>query len=101
MKIETSTKFVCEIDDDIMDDWELLDAYADVFSGKPFANAKIPHFLFSDKDLSALKAHCRKENGRVSAKAMDSEVGEIVKQVGEKLKNLSDSPGQSGEEKKN
>lgn len=93
MKVETSTGFSCEIDDDILDDWELIDAYADVSDRKPFAETRIPKIMLSDDDLKKLKDHCRNpKNGRVSREAMDKEVGEIMKQLG---KNSSPSPTES------
>lgn len=75
---KTKSGFEFQLEDDALDDYELLEELCDIDNGEI---TKIPHvsvMLLGNDQMNALKEHIRGENGRVSAKKMAGEIGEIL-----------------------
>lgn len=74
---KTTTGFDFTIEDSALDDWELLEALADIDDGKTQKIGTAVKLLLGKEQADALKNHCRNDEGRVPASAMMAEVGEI------------------------
>lgn len=77
VKGETSTGFTYELPEDAFDDYELLEVLRKIDKGESGYIVDMIDMLFSKEQITALKEHIRKENGKVSARALMQEVGEI------------------------
>lgn len=77
VKGETSTGFAYELPEDAFDDYELLEVLRKIDKGESGYVVDMIDMLFSKEQITALKEHIRKENGKVSARALMQEVGEI------------------------
>lgn len=87
MKGKTSSGFQFEVDDKVLDDWELIEDLSES-SKNGYAEIRAAKRLLSEKQYAALKEHVRdKETGRVSGRGMDKEIGEIVMAVANNKKN--------------
>ena len=75
---KTSTEFKFKIDDNITDDWELVELYAEAEHGDSLASIKVLSQILGADQYNALKEHCRGKSGRVSAEQMESEMKEIM-----------------------
>lgn len=78
--VTTSSGFSTEIDEAVLDDWELLELFGDVDEGSPQKIVKVLPLMFDAEGQAALKEHCR-VNGRVSAKKMVQEMLEILSEL--------------------
>ncbi len=92
LKGKTTSGFEFEIKDEAFDNWELLEALADVDNGHYSATVRVTRQLLDKAQLDRLKEHCRdKETGRVSKNKMFAEIADILKGAGtddEKEKNV-------------
>lgn len=80
LKGKTSTGFEYEISDEALGDWEVTEALVDIDDGKYSAAVKVLRLLLGADQAKKLKEHCRdKESGRVTQKAMFSELADILK----------------------
>ena len=77
VKGETSTGFAYELPEDAFDDYEVLEVLRKIDKGESGYVVDMIDMLFSKEQITALKEHIRKENGKVSARALMQEVGEI------------------------
>lgn len=91
LKGKTSTGFEYEISDDALGDWEVTEALVDIDDGKYSEAVKVIRLLLGADQAKKLKEHCRdKESGRVTQKAMFSELADILSSSnsdGDKSKN--------------
>ena len=78
MKGKTSSGFEYEIDDEVKDDMELLDALIELDEGEPAGIKKATLIMLGQEQKNALYEHCRKQNGRVSASMVIAEFKEIL-----------------------
>lgn len=86
---KTKSGFSYVIDDDVRDDMELLEGFISLDSGDMTSLPKCIISLLGDEQKKALYDHCRSEKtGRVSAKKVMAEVGEILNGVQDEVKNL-------------
>lgn len=74
----TSTGFEWELEDDVLDDMELLDALADWDRGKETGAIYACRLLLGEQQRAALYDHLRGKNGRVKATAVLNAVTEIL-----------------------
>lgn len=75
---KTESGFEFQLDDDVLDDYELLEELCAIDNGEV---NKIPHIaaiILGNEQLDALKDHIRGENGRVSARKMADAIEEIL-----------------------
>lgn len=74
---KTSSGFAFELDDDVLDDYELLEDLQKVDEGDNSRIIKVVDTLLGEEQKERLKDHVRSEKGRVSAKRLLEEVSEI------------------------
>ncbi len=79
---KTSTGFAYEVEDEVLDDYELLELLNEADKGNAGAMLDTVEYVLGKKQKEALKSHIRNEKGKVSAKRMITEVMEILKSHG-------------------
>ena len=80
---KTLSGFEFEIEEDVLDDYDLLQALVRVDKGEVSGIFDIVRSLLGKAQEERLKDHVRKPSGRVSAKGMTAAVGEIFKACNE------------------
>ena len=83
--MKTKSGYTCEVDPEVLNDMELVDAIADL-EGNPLAISKICRKLLHKEDIARLYDHVRTESGRVPMEAVTDEITEILKDLGEEGK---------------
>lgn len=86
MKGELKNGFKFEIDDDIQDDMELIDAIA-AADENPAKISTVVYMMLGEDQRKKLYDHVRGENGKVSAKAIGECIMEMIEASGETGKN--------------
>lgn len=81
MKITTASGFTADIDDGFRDDWEYIETLNAIMNRTPGAVVKLADVVLGEAK-TALKEHCRGENGRVSRDKMEAELLEIINAAG-------------------
>lgn len=76
---ETKSRFKFEIEDSVLDDWELLELFASL-DEDPTLIFKCAKTLLGSQQYGLLKEHCRVD-GRVSKDRMNDELSEIMNQI--------------------
>ena len=74
----TKSGFAFEIEDDVLDDYELLEIITNVDSGDLRLVPKMVDKLLGEEQRERLKEHVRTNTGRVSTKALMDEVALIL-----------------------
>lgn len=88
--IKTTSGFECEIDENVLDDMELLDAIMELEDEEGKGNnailsyRKIMGKLLSPELKDSLYDHLRDESGRVPTADFKAELSEIFAQIGKK-----------------
>lgn len=77
IKGQTTSGFNYHIDENILQDYELLEAIAET-EKNPIFITKVVRMVLGD-DTDRLKEHVRDENGHVSIEKMNVEITEIFK----------------------
>lgn len=75
----TESGFQYNIDQEVMDDYELLEDLCEVDNGNAGKITTAARRLLGDDQLKALKEHLRNEKGRVPASKMIEEISQIFK----------------------
>ncbi len=75
---KTNSGFAFEIDEEVMDDYELLETLRGVDKGDVFLLTDAAKQILGSEQLNALKDHIRDEKGKVSAKKMIEEIGQVL-----------------------
>lgn len=78
----TQSGFAFALDDDVMDDYELLETLQAMDEGNTSEVVNMAALLLGKEQKNALKEHLRGENGRVPAGRMVSEILEILQASG-------------------
>lgn len=82
--IKTATGFECDVDENVMNDMEVVDALADLQSGKnPMAYSVFTRKILG-KNKEALYEHLRTDDGRVPMDAIGNEIADIITSLNEK-----------------
>lgn len=87
MQITTNSGFCCDIDPDVLNNMELVDALADIQSGNGLAYPTVCLLILGRRDRARLYDHLRNEAGRVPTKDVDREMTEIMQALGKPAKN--------------
>lgn len=85
MKITTETGLKLEIDENVFDDMELIDALAEL-TENPIAISKVVKLMFGTAGKKLLYDHCRDESGRVSTVNVNNEITDIFQKMSKGLK---------------
>ena len=83
LKGKTETGFEFEIDEDVKDDMELLDAITYIDKGDWTYVTEVLDRLLGTEQKKKLYDHCRNEKGRAPASVVMQEVKNIFDAVGE------------------
>lgn len=89
MRVETKSGFSCEIDENVIDNYDFVDAVSQSDGNgieSVRANFKVFKAVFSDEDLQKLKTHCNNSFSKIVA-----ETAEIIQILGEKIKTVKNS----------
>lgn len=87
VKCKTSTGFVVELDKNVMNNMELVDALAEAENDNPVALSKACLLLLGKDNRQKLYDHLRQENGRVPVDAVGAALTDIFKAFGDAGKN--------------
>lgn len=74
----TSSGFAYSLEDDVLDDYELLEMLCEIDEGKNSLIIKVAKQLLGEKQLESLKEHVRNEKGKVSVLKMSEEISQIL-----------------------
>ena len=80
--MRTASGFEFEIAPEALDNWELLEDLVDLETSSAKIVSVCRRLLGAD-GAEKLKDHCRDENGKVSASAMQDEIADILGKLGE------------------
>lgn len=83
IKGKTKSGFAYELDEDVRDDWELLETLRKVDAGDKFATMDAAKQMLGEKQMVKLKDFCRSKSGRVSATKMVDTMSEILDSLNE------------------
>lgn len=81
-KIKTSSGFECQISQDMLDDWDLLEILRSFDKGNPQLVIDAFEMLLGTDQYNRLKEHLRKD-GKLKATDMMKEFSEIMSNVKE------------------
>lgn len=82
--IKTATGFECDIDENVMNDMEVVDALADLQNNEnPLAYSTFTRKLLGE-NRKALYDHVRNKKGRVPLDAIGNEIASIITALNEK-----------------
>ena len=87
MQITTKSGFACDIDPDVLNNMELVDALAEVQSGNSLAYSAVCLQILGRETRARLYAQLRNEAGRVPPQDVDRELTEIMQALGKPAKN--------------
>lgn len=85
-KINTSSGFSCEINEEALQDAELLEWLVGLDDGDYKLYPKLMNKLLGVKVKEKLYNHIRTKDGRVPYESLNTELGEIFAQLGSKKK---------------
>ena len=75
---KTESGFEFELDDDVLDDYELLELFCKIDEGETSLTTKMVDILLGEEQKERLKDHVRVKSGRVSSKRLLAEITEIL-----------------------
>ena len=76
---KTKSGFTYSINDNLTDDWDFLESMANLSeTNSSYAEIRVAEHLLDKDQLKKLKDHCKEEDGHISFKRMDEEIGEIL-----------------------
>ena len=77
VKGKTKTGFEFELDNELIDDYEVLEMYEDI-TETGLGVRKLLIKLIGEDGYNRLKEHCRKKDGTISAKRIGHEMNDIM-----------------------
>ena len=83
IKGTTESGFAFEVDEEVKDDMELLEAIIAIDKGDLNYLPEVIDRLLGSDEKARLYDHCRSEKGRVSAKTVFDEIKSIFEGIGE------------------
>lgn len=87
MKGKTTSGFAYEIDENVLDNMELVDALAEAQDDNPITISRACVLLLGKETRAKLYDHLRTPDGRVPIEGVSNAIIEIFKAYGEKGKN--------------
>ena len=87
MNITTKSGFCCEIDPEVLNNMELVDALAEVQNGNSLAYPTVCLLILGKETRTRLYNHLRNEAGRVPPADVYRELTEIMNALGQPAKN--------------
>ena len=86
-KIRLDCGFTCEVDENLLDNMELVDALAEGRDGDALFISRICSLVFDKQTKKALYDHLRSEDGRVPVEDVNSAVIDLFNKLGTEGKN--------------
>jgi hypothetical protein len=83
MEIETKSGFACEINEEALNDWEIVEKLVDAQGGDYSSMITVLRDIIGADGYQAAKDHVRKDNGRVPADKIQALFFEILTAAGE------------------
>lgn len=83
LKGKTSTGFSFKIDEDVKDDYDLLQAFNLIDAGHTEKIDEAVELMLGKEQKDKLREHCRGKSGRVLASKIVNEVTEIINIIGQ------------------
>ena len=74
---KTKSGFAFEVDEEILDDYDMLEMLCKIDEGETSLTIKMVNTLLGEEQKERLKSHVKEKCGRVSAKVLLAEVMEI------------------------
>ena len=87
IKVKTKSGFEAEIDENVINNMELVDALEDVSDSNPLAISKVCKLILGEKTRKKLYDHIRNKDGRVPIEDISKEIMDIFEAFGDKGKN--------------
>lgn len=78
MEIKTKSGFKCEIDENVLDDWDLLVAFREIDKGDISAIVDVAPKFLGENQYKKLMEHIKRKHGNVKASIMVQEISEIM-----------------------
>lgn len=82
MRIETESGFSCEINNEALNDWEVVEKLVDAQGGDYAAMIDVLRDIIGTEGYNAAKDHVRADNGRVPADKIQTLFFEILTAAG-------------------
>lgn len=82
--IETKSGFICDIDNKVFDDFELIDLIDRADENDVLALHKLLKKILCAEDIERLKDHIRTDDGRVPYEAIGAEITDIMESCAKK-----------------
>ena len=77
-EVKTKSGFECSISEDVLDDWDLLEAFKKIDSGDYAAVIDAAPLFLGNEQFDSLKKHLRDDKGKLKASLVVSEISEII-----------------------
>lgn len=87
MQITTKSGFVCDIDPNVLDNAQMLDALAEFEGGNKLAYSRFCLHILGKETRTRLYDHLMTKDGRVPLEDVDREMSEIMHALGTPAKN--------------
>lgn len=87
IKGKTSSGFEWEVDDDVKDDYELIELFQTADEGSAKALTDAYKRILGEEQYKKMKEFMRNDKGRVPASKMLAAMNEIVNSLGDDIKN--------------
>lgn len=86
IKAELTCGFKAELDENVMNNMEMVDALAEMKDDDPIALSKICRMLYGDKQRKALYDHLKTSDGRVPIEEVSAAIKDTFSAMGDKEK---------------
>lgn len=87
IKGTTESGFQFELEEDVLDDYELWEDLIDVEEGRSTRIASVANRMLGQDQKKAMLDHLREDGGRVPIRKVFGEIGDIIRKVREQEKN--------------
>lgn len=78
LKGNTESGFEFELDDEVLDDWELLECFREIDNGNEEYIIDAAKLLLGDEQYEALKAFIKSKHGKIKASLMTKEIANVL-----------------------
>ena len=81
MQVKTELGFGCEVEEDVLNDWEILECFQKIDKGESGLIIDVAEMLLGKEQYEALKAFIKERYGKVKADVMMAEIMSIFNSV--------------------
>lgn len=87
IKCTTKFGFACELDENVMDNMELIEALSDDSADAGYRSVKVVNLILGQNQKKELYNHLRASDGRVPVAAVTEAMKDIFESFGQQAKN--------------